>query len=260
MNTRIAGISIGIALLLLIVGCSEVIDSTPISQGNSTSQHPSTNNLSPSLGNGSTNNLASKDPCSGVTCTSGKKCSNGVCSCVTGRDCNGVCIGAIGTGQCCATSECGINKRCSNNQCVEESCNYNQVKNSEGGCDCVQGTIRCLAQNKCIPTGRCCSNADCPGNSDAFCDPIDARAIMCTDNGGLFCKTMRKNIREDFDTFSATVIDIREAGMTITHVGNTTLRLLPGTRTTTGNATFFIKSIEPYGGTCKQEVGLVTSD
>jgi hypothetical protein len=148
------------------------------------------------------------DPCTGVSCAAGKKCSAGSCvSCAAGAtDCkcsspavangSGGCIDACSPNRCasatpsctrtgngtsyscsCTASSCGAGKQCSGSSCTncavntQCTCPSGQVANGAGGCM----TPGCSGNSDC-GAGKQCLNA---GTTSASCQNCGANA-QCT--------------------------------------------------------------------------------
>ncbi len=145
------------------------------------------------------------DPCTGVTCPGGQRCSVGKCvSCSRGEACG--CTGTTvssGSGSCfdpcdpnkcvsttptcsrsgadyscaCTSTSCGAGKKCSGSSCtncaVNESCNCpsGQKANGSGGC----ATVACSSNSDC-GAGKQCANA---GTTSAYCYNCSANS-QCT--------------------------------------------------------------------------------
>ena len=145
------------------------------------------------------------DPCTGVTCPGGQKCSIGKCvSCSRGESCG--CTGTTvssGSGSCfdpcdpnkcasstptctrsganyscaCTSTSCGAGKKCSGSSCTNcsanESCNCpsGQKANGSGGC----ATVACSGNSDC-GAGKQCANA---GTTSAYCYNCSANT-QCT--------------------------------------------------------------------------------
>ena len=145
------------------------------------------------------------DPCTGVTCPGGQKCSIGKCvSCSRGESCgcsspnvsngSGACFDPCNPNYCasstptctrsganyscaCTSTSCGAGKKCSGSSCTNcsanESCNCpsGQKANGSGGC----ATVACSSNSDC-GAGKQCANA---GTTSAYCYNCTANS-QCT--------------------------------------------------------------------------------
>ncbi len=145
------------------------------------------------------------DPCTGVTCPGGQKCSVGKCvSCSRGEACgcsspnvsngSGACFDPCNPNNCssatptctrsganyscaCTSTSCGAGKKCSGSSCtncaVNESCSCpsGQKANGSGGC----ASVACSSNSDC-GAGKQCVNA---GTTSASCQNCTANS-QCT--------------------------------------------------------------------------------
>ncbi len=145
------------------------------------------------------------DPCTGVACPGGQKCSVGKCvSCSRGESCgcsslnvsngSGACFDPCNPNRCtsttpscsrsganyscaCTSTSCGAGKKCSGSSCTNcsanESCNCpsGQKANGSGGC----ATVACSGNSDC-GAGKQCANA---GTTSAYCYNCSANT-QCT--------------------------------------------------------------------------------